>query len=370
MTINDAVLKYDERMVYDLRELYRRHGYTRFKMNKFEEYDLYSKNKDFLVSDNVITFTDTNGRLMALKPDVTLSIVKNAKWQRGCVQKVYYNENVYRVSRSTHAFEELMQAGLECIGDLDTPQMCEVVLLAAQSLRQVSESFVLDISHMGIVSAIMEAMSLSTDAQASLLQALSEKNIHGARAVCAENGADEMLCERLLQLMKLYGPILDVLPDLTKLCEGLSVDTALNELNAIAAVLRINGFAGNTRLDFSVVHDINYYSGIVFQGFVDGVPSGILIGGRYDRLLRKMGKQGGAIGFAVYLDLLERLHRETRANDADILCLYDGKDDPAALSLAVQNWNAQGKSVLLQREIPAQMRFGEIVRFGTGGDGK
>ena len=370
MTINKAVLKYDERMVYDLRELYRRHGYARFKMSKFEEYDLYSKNKDFLVSDNVITFTDTNGRLMALKPDVTLSIVKNAKWQRGCVQKVYYNENVYRVSRSTHAFEELMQAGLECIGDLDTTQLCEVMLLAAQSLKQVSESFVLDISHMGIVGAIMESMNLSSDARDALLQALSEKNTHSARAICAENGVDESLCECLLRLMKLYGPISETLPMLADLCKGLSVETALTELNAIADVLQINGFADNTRLDFSVVHDIHYYSGIVFQGFVDGVPSGILIGGRYDRLLRKMGKQGGAIGFAVYLDLLERLHREARKNDADILCLYDEQDDPAALSLAVQKWNAQGRSVLLQREIPAQMRFGEIVRFSVGGEEK
>lgn len=370
MTLNDAVLKYDERMIYDLRELYRKHGYTRFKMGKFEEYDLYSKNKDFLVSDSVITFTDTNGKLMALKPDVTLSIVKNAKWQRGCVQKVYYNENVYRVSRSTHAFEELMQAGLECIGDLDTVQLCEVTLLAARSLQQVSDRFVLDISHMGIVGAMIESMGLSADARDSVLQALSEKNTHGVRAVCLDHAVDEALCEKLLQLMKLYGPIRETLPALDALCSDLSVGEALLELHAIADVLSINGLAENTRLDFSVVHDIHYYSGIVFQGFVDGIPSSILIGGRYDRLLRKMGKQGGAIGFAVYLDLLERLHREARACDADILCLYDESADPSELSRAVRAWNEQGKSVLLQKEIPAQMRFGEIVRITRGGDEK
>jgi ATP phosphoribosyltransferase regulatory subunit len=83
-----------------------------------------------------------------------------------------------------------------------------------------------------------------------------------------------------------------------------------------------------------------------------------------------MGKQGGAIGFAVYLDQLERLHREVRDCDADILCLYDEKDDPAALTLAVKAWNEQGKSVLIQKEIPSQMRFGEIVRFSCGGEKK
>lgn len=367
MTAMDPILKYDERMIYDLRELYRCHGYTRFKMSKFEEYDLYSRNKDFLVSDSVITFTDTNGKLMALKPDVTLSIVKNAKWQKGCAQKVYYNENVYRISRSTHVFEELMQAGLECIGDLDVAQLSEVVLLAAQSLCRVSEDFVLDISHMGIVGAMMDAMNIPADVQAELLAALGEKNIHGARAICERNRVDSTACERILQLIRTYGPVEETLVALKNLCADLSVADALTELETVAAVLRMNGFDRQIRLDFSVVHDIHYYSGIVFQGFVDGIPQSILIGGQYDRLLRKMGKQGGAIGFAVYLDQLERLHREKSEYDADVLCLYSAEDDPAALSVAVQEWNAQGKSVLLQREIPAQMRFGEIVRFALGG---
>ena len=49
---------------------------------------------------------------MALKPDVTLSIVKNAPEASGVVQKVYYSENVYR------DYREIMQAGLEGVGDL------------------------------------------------------------------------------------------------------------------------------------------------------------------------------------------------------------------------------------------------------------
>lgn len=79
MSFDESILKSDERAIYGLRSLYRKHGYTQYKMSKFEEYDLYSENKDFLVSDGVITFNDTNGKLLALKPDVTLSILKNFK---------------------------------------------------------------------------------------------------------------------------------------------------------------------------------------------------------------------------------------------------------------------------------------------------
>ena len=70
----DKALKADERFVFELRSLYRSYGYTHYRMSKFEEYDLYVRNKDFLSSSGIITFTDTNGKLMALKPDVTLSI--------------------------------------------------------------------------------------------------------------------------------------------------------------------------------------------------------------------------------------------------------------------------------------------------------
>ena len=134
-----------------LQGLYRQYGYLPYKMSKFEEYDLYVKNKEFLIGDGVITFTDTDGKLLALKPDVTLSIIQNSKDISGVTQKVYYNENVYRISGSTHTFKEIMQTGLECIGDIDIYSLSEVVMLAVRSLAVVSETYLLDLSHMGIV---------------------------------------------------------------------------------------------------------------------------------------------------------------------------------------------------------------------------
>ena len=104
--IEERILKSEELAVYKLRALYTKYGYRPYKMSKFEEYDLYGRNKDFLVSDRVITFTDTDGRLLALKPDVTLSIIKNTKG--GEKQKVCYNENVYRVPGGRGQFKEII----------------------------------------------------------------------------------------------------------------------------------------------------------------------------------------------------------------------------------------------------------------------
>ena len=76
MKFDENVLENGERVAYGLGQLYHKYGYVRYKISKFEEYDLYVRNKDFLVSDRVITFTGEGGKLLALKPDVTLSIIK------------------------------------------------------------------------------------------------------------------------------------------------------------------------------------------------------------------------------------------------------------------------------------------------------
>ena len=144
-----------ERVVGQLRELYRRYGYIQYKMSKFEPYDLYVQNKSFLVSEDILTFTDADGRLMALKPDVTLSIIKNIRPSCQVLEKVYYHENVYRTSPAAAGYREIMQTGLECIGALDLTAMGEVVALAAESLSLLSGEYLLDLGHMGLVSGLL-----------------------------------------------------------------------------------------------------------------------------------------------------------------------------------------------------------------------
>ena len=148
-----------ERITLSLRDLYDRYGYRQYKMSKFEEYDLYARNKDFLVSGSVITFTDLSGKLMALKPDVTLSIVKNSLDQPG-VRKLYYHENVYRIAKGDQGYREIMQVGLEAIGEVDNYTISEVLLLAAKSLRSISEQSVLDVSHLGLLSELLDTIGI------------------------------------------------------------------------------------------------------------------------------------------------------------------------------------------------------------------
>ena len=154
--INENLLKNEERIVYGLRALYSSFGYSQYKMSKFEEYDLYVRNKDFLISDRIITFTDTNGKLLALKPDVTLSIINNYSGSSSPVSKMYYNENVYRVSGTNGRFKEIMQTGLECIGKIGLYETAEVLHLAIKSLEVVDSDFRLELSHTSLLDSILQ----------------------------------------------------------------------------------------------------------------------------------------------------------------------------------------------------------------------
>ena len=305
-TFKDVLTK-DEMTVLKLRALYVSHGYSQYKMSKFEEYDLYVKNKDFLVSDSVITFTDTDGRLLALKPDVTLSIIKNsADIGRGAL-KLCYNENVYRVSKGTHAFREIMQLGLECLGDIDTDRITEVVYLATESLRQISDESCLELSHLDIVSGVLSYIGISQDAGKRVLGALGQKNWSLADSILADEGAALEKRRLLEELFSTYGEADSVLDSLDKFAVNKEAADAIDRLRSVVRGVKALSPDAKMRVDFSLLGDTTYYNGIAFSGFVNGVPTAVLSGGQYDNLMDRMKRRDRAIGFAVYLDELERL---------------------------------------------------------------
>ena len=300
------VMSREEYAAYSLRALYASFGYSHYRMSKFEEYDLYAKNKDFLVSENVITFTDTDGKLLALKPDVTLSIVKNNKLAAGESLKVYYHENVYRTSGSTRSFKELMQVGVEWQGRVDLDAKTEVVYLAVKSLDTISDNYVLELSHLDVVSAVLNALPVADTARKDIIANLAKKNIAALRSICDEAGLSDEYKNSVIALSRLYGKATDVLPKLGILKISPEASQAIDELCALISRLDELNVAERVFVDFSLLSDLNYYNGISFRGFLEGIPTGVLLGGQYDNLMQKLDKASEAIGFAVYLDELSR----------------------------------------------------------------
>lgn len=348
--MTDGILKNEERAILTLRSLYRQYGYAPYKMSRFEEYDLYVRNKDFLVSDKIITFSGDRGRLLALKPDVTLSIVKNAPETPGVVQKVYYNENVYR------DYREIMQAGLEAVGDLSDYDIAEVVMLAVKSLQLLGERFVLDISHMGLVSTVLDSCGLDADAKNQAMEFLRRKNAHELKALCKSDDGWRKL-EALISCR--------TLEELDAVLTTVRERQAVQELKDLWSILQCSGCAGSVQLDFSVGSDLKYYSGVVFRGYLAGIPSSVLSGGQYDRLPQKMGRRARAIGFAIYVDLLQGLWPVENAVDVDTLILHDGSVDTQVLAAEAAAAAEKG-TVLVAKSKPTGRSFKTLIRYEKG----
>lgn len=351
------ILKNGEQEMLLLRELYEARGYSHFKMSKFEEYDLYAKNKDFLLSGNILTFTDPNGKLMALKPDVTISIIKNSSDESENLEKVYYNENVYRAESGS--FKEIMQTGLECIGKIDLFSICEVITLAAKSLERFSENYVLDISHMGILGEILDDIDADEETRQEIIGCIEKKSLHELDAVCKDMGEDAR--KKLSELILLDSDPKKGLDELKEICEN---SKAIKELERIIKVLENEKI--NLRLDFSVVQDMSYYNGIVFQGFIDGIPEKLLSGGQYDKLVKRMGKNSGAIGFGISTELLSRLEKKPKSV-ADVLVIYDENADTLELMSEVSKLIESGRRVEVQRNADSKKKYGVVMKFENGG---
>ena len=305
MEFSLANLQPKERASFALRALYEAAGCRKYHMGRFEEYGLYQENRSFLSSEQVITFTDLDGRLLALKPDVTLSIAKTAQPAPGETLRYYYHENVYRPSAESHTFKEISQMGLEMLGAVGEAQVQQAVCLAARSLDALGAEWVLEVSHMGYLFGLFDALGVPDAARAKLLEKLREKNAHELRAAAGAAGLADAAADILCSVLSLCGSYADTLAKAAALCHNDAMHAAVAELEALAVPLEKAG--GVIRLDMTLAGEMEYYNGLVFQGYLKALPRPLLKGGRYDLLMQKFTPGAGAIGFAVYLDELDRL---------------------------------------------------------------
>jgi len=305
MELDLNILRPEERVSLQLRLLYEKAGFHQYHMGHFEEYGLYQQNRRFLSSEQVLTFTDLDGRLLALKPDVTLSIAKNAQVEADGCGRFYYLENVYRPSKESHTFQEISQMGLECIGTVDDAVTAQAVSLAIQSLAMTGRDAVLTISHMGFITGLFDAVGAPESVRPCLLTCIRDKNLHELQKCAAEAGVSDENIAALCKLSELSGSCQIVLEAAAPLASNEAMTAALNELQTLCEALSAE--AENVTLDLSLAGDMEYYNGLVMHGYLAGLPRAVLKGGRYDRLAAQFRPGARAIGYALYLDELSRL---------------------------------------------------------------
>ena len=292
---------------HDLNALYEPYGYRRIRLPKFEPYDLYSENRDFINAGQLITFTDVDGTLMALRPDVTLSVLKGYGASEA---KVYYNETVYRPV--DNRFREIAQTGVERIGTIDAQAEAEMVMLGARSTAMFGGDYVMRISDTAFLKKLFESFSLSESMRRRLIRLFALKSATGIDTLVQEGSLDVSHAHAMKQLLDLYAPLEDGIAQLEADAVFAPCGEEITALKLFSRALSACGVTDRVYLDFSLVNSMDYYSGILFQGTVRGIPYAVVSGGRYDGLAKKMGCSGGAIGFSVYLDAVRQESESAR----------------------------------------------------------
>lgn len=324
----NANLINENSIVSNLINIYERFGFKKIKLSKFEDYNLYNNNKDFLQTEHILTFMNLNGNLKSLRPDVTLSIVKKIlKDNEKETQKIYYIEDIYKIV--SNEYEEIPQVGVEIIGKLNNYSNLEIISMAIESLKSINKNYILEISNIDFISAIFDEINLEENLKIEILNNIYLKNKHDLEKLLNKN-VDCKYKKYILSFIELSGNYKDILKKLKSLIINKKMQKSYEELKSLSFVFELYNNFDKILLDFSIESQLGYYNGIIFKGYIKESNDIILSGGRYDKLLNKFNSNKNAIGFAIYMD---KLYEKNKTSDfIDILILYKSGDENILLN--------------------------------------
>ena len=313
-------------VLLNIRKMYDSYGYKKISLPSFEEYDLYNENKDF-INRNVLTVMSPNGKLLALRPDITLSVAKKiSKEQSLKYSKIYYQENTYNLTKYV-GYEENEQLGIELIGKESTFLDFEIINLAVKSLDIINKKSMIVLSHAGFISSIFENFDLEYEIKEEILDCINRKNSHDIQKILQSNEhISENVKKLIYKIPELSGNLENIEKELLKYEINGNTKKILSELKQLNSLLMKFYKKSKIVFDFSVVKNLNYYNGIILQGYIEDFPNVILTGGRYDKLFEKFGVDTGAVGFAILTDGLKGYYKDTDKKDFEVLIAYDNSD--------------------------------------------
>ncbi len=288
----------------ELTGLFRSRGYAEISTPEVEFYDLFLQSGNPIPQESMMKIVDRSGKLMVMRPDCTAPIARVAATRlknEPFPQRLYYNETVFR-SGAAHrgGSSEIPQCGIELLGAEGIQADVEAVSLAVEALSAVCpQGFHIELGHAGLFRALADQMEMTT-AQVEEMRTLIEGKHFAALDEFLLPYREKPAYGLLSRLSRLFGGV-EVLEEAEAL---VGPRGELSYLRALYEALEAAGCGRYIRFDLGLVHQIDYYTGVVFRGYARGAGASVLSGGRYDNLLGAFGRSAPAIGFAVYVDLV------------------------------------------------------------------
>ena len=324
------------------REVFARHGYHVVQPPMFEYYDVYDA--AVTKAENMFKFFDNNGRMLALRPDLTTSVARIAATKP-------LGELPYRIAYSGSAFRndetfsndrrrEFSQAGIELIGNGGTDADAEIIEIAIEALLKFGvKDFQIDMGHADYYKGLAEIAGLDPIVSDKLRANINDKDFVAIEGILDGIDIDEKLKEVFMELPKMFGGIETAVAAAKNPIIGEKSRAALENLISVYEILKGKGLDKYISTDLGMVPNLDYYTGIIVKGFAKGVAFPICSGGRYDNLTEKFGKAlpatGIAIGIERVMTALSDIRERNDENTSEYITVALAKGRLAELSINI-----------------------------------
>lgn len=330
----EAVLRKNIEM--KLRDSFEYRGYHEVITPALEFLDVVTVSENGMPVEKMYKLVDSKGRLMALRPDSTMPIarlcatrLKNEKLPL----RLYYNQPVYSVNPSLRGrSDEILQTGIELIGVTSKKSDIEVLVTAAKAVENLKiDNFRIELGHIGIFNALVSALGISKEESETVRRYIEMKNYPALNDFLDSINTES--AEVIKILPRLFGGK-EVFKKARDLIKDSSVNEILDYLEQLYTALSELGLNDKITVDLGIVNRTDYYTGIVFKGYVEGFGEEVLSGGRYDGLLKEFGRDAGAVGFAVNIDAAANALMKTASVEvpqAEVLVFSSEENEVRAL---------------------------------------
>jgi|LSQX01.1.fsa_nt_gb ATP phosphoribosyltransferase regulatory subunit len=328
-----------------LSKLFKSRGYKKVITPALEFFDVFNRESAGMPPETLYSLTDNRGRLLVLRPDNTLPIARIATTRLRDAQyplRLYYNQRVFRrcPSYSGHS-DESSQGGIELIGAGGLRADLEILLTAVEALNNCgAPDYRIEIGHAGFFKALSDELETSDEIRERICELITSKSYAALNDLLDRIG-DNDTTRALKNLPRLFGGS-EVLERAAALYKSEAAVEALDYLGQVYSRIDKLGLGGKINIDMGLVHRSNYYTGLVFRGYIEGSGVTILSGGRYDRLIGEFGRELPATGFGIETDALAKALLSNgaveKSKPAEVLVFgEDGSEAQAVIHAAELN---------------------------------
>ena len=336
------------------RTLFRQKGYKEIETPSIEFYDVYSDRQKMLSQETMFKFYDKEGRILALRPELTVPAVRVATSKLKEQEKplfLSYIGNSFRYNGSGGGKQkEYTQAGIEIIGAQGAQADAEVIATAIELLLEAGlENFQIDIGQVEFFKGLVAQAGFSKEEAEDLRMCIDNKDYASMEAILNKKELDADLKQTIFALPGLFG-YQQTIAELQQGNLNSQYRNALKNLEEILAVLEDYGYSKYVSVDLGMLPGLDYYTGMIFRGFTYDIGFPICSGGRYDNLAETFGEQAAATGFSVGINLLLTAMRRQKVlatmPATDYFVAYAPAERKAAMEQA-KELRGNGKTVAL-----------------------